>query len=228
MPAAWNGPVRIHFEVTGTGPALLLLPGLSNDIRDMRAAIEPLALNNTVIAVDNRGAGLSDKPDEPYAIELMADDALAVLDAAGVDRVNVLGYSMGGRIALQMAIEHPDRVDHLVLLATGARTISTLQRRLLFTISPYLPVGPKPRQPVYAFKHQRLATQAYDGRTRLGDVRSPTLILHGRGDRIAPPVLAEELHRGIEQSRLQWYDGGHLTPLMRPAHIAGIVQEFLV
>jgi len=76
----------------------------------------------------------------------MVADAISVLDAAGFGRASVLGYSMGGRIALHIALNHPERVDQLVLIATSARTIPTWSRNVLFAISPYVPIGPKPRQ----------------------------------------------------------------------------------
>lgn len=228
MPEAYSGHTRIHFDVSGAGAPLLMLPGLGVDIRDVRALAGTLSEFLTVIAVDNRGAGLSDKPDEPYTIELMAADAVAVLDAAGIDQASVLGYSMGGRIALHLVLTNPERVDRLVLLATGARTVPTWSRRALFVISPFLPVGPKPRQPVYAFKRQRVASQTYDARARLRDIRVPTLVLHGRADRVAPRRLAEELHDGIPASRLQWYDGGHMRPMIRPKQIVEAVRAFLI
>ena len=227
MSDAYNGDVKIHFEVSGAGAALLLLPGLGVDVRDMRLLVKQFAENRTVVAVDNRGAGLSDKPNKPYTIELMAADAVAVLDAAGIQRTSVLGFSMGGRIALHLALTYPQRVDKLVLIATGARTIPTWSRNMLFAISPHLPFGPKPRQPVFAFKRQRAASQGYDARGRLKEVRAPTLILHGRTDRISPPKLAEELHAGIPASRLQWYDGGHISPILKPTPITDAARAFL-
>jgi pimeloyl-ACP methyl ester carboxylesterase len=227
VPDTYNDNVKIHYEISGTGPALLLLPGLGVAVRDTRALITHLAEDRMVVAVDNRGAGLSDKPKQPYTIELMAADANAVLDAAEIQTASVLGYSMGGRIALHFALTHPERVDRLVLLATGARTVPTRSRNLLFAISPHIPLGPKPRQPVSAFKRQRAASEGYDARSRLNELKAPTLIVHGRNDRIAPPRLAEELHQGISNSRLEWYPGGHISPILKPEHIAHAIRAFL-
>jgi 3-oxoadipate enol-lactonase len=227
VPDAYNGDVRIHFDVVGEGAALLLLPGLGVDVRDVQMLVTALATSQSVVSVDNRGAGRSDTPDEPYSITVMAADAVAVLDAAGIQRASVLGYSMGGRIALELALSAPERVERLVLLATGARAVRTWRRKLLFAITPVLPVGPKPRQPAFAFRRQRAASESYDARERLAAVRAPTLILHGRADRIAPPMLAEELHEGIRTSRLEWYEGGHISPMTRPAAIAESVRTFL-
>lgn len=227
MPEVFNGPTRLHYEVSGAGRPLLVITGLGSDLRDLRRMIQLLAEDYLVIAMDNRGAGRSDKPDEPYSMELMATDALAVLDDAGVQVAHVLGYSMGGRIALELALQHPERVDRLILLASGARVIRSWTRRIFFTIAPHLPVGPTPRQPVFAFKRQRTATQQYDGRSYLDRVQSPTLIVHGRGDRIAPPELAHELQAGIPNARLEWYAGGHIRPVLQPEIVVRPVREFL-
>lgn len=227
MPAAYNGETKIHYEVSGAGPAVLFIPGLGIGIHEMRSLIGPLAQQATVIAVDNRGVGFSDKPDERYSIELMAADAVAVLDAAGIERASVVGYSMGGRIALHLALTHPQRVQRLVLLATGSRITSTRHRRILFAIAPHVPVGPKPRQPAFAFRRQRSASENYDARGRLGEIHAPTLILHGGSDRIAVPALAEELSAGIPSSQLEWYDGGHLSPIVKPTPIAEAIRTFL-
>jgi pimeloyl-ACP methyl ester carboxylesterase len=222
MPYAAHGSTRIHYEIAGAGPSLLLIPGLGASIRDMRALVRGLAAHATVVTLDNRGVGESDKPDEPYPMETLAADAVAVLDDAGVERAVVLGYSLGGRIALQLTLDHPERVERLVLLATGARVIPTWQRNLLFALLPHLPIGPRPRQPIYAFKRQRVASESYDGRDRLGEIRVPTLVVHGRSDTTAPPELGVELQEGIPGSRLEWYDGGHIAPI---SHRSGAVVE---
>lgn len=213
MAYAENGATRLHYEVYGEGPPLLFLPGLGVGVREMRPLTDALSRHARVISVDNRGAGLSDMPKAPYSIGQMAADAAAILDDAGLASAHVLGFSMGGRIALELALSAPERVESLVLLATGARTIPGIKRNLFFLIAPYLPIGPKPRQPAYAFRNQRAASEGYDARARLAGITTRTLVLHGRGDEIAPPLLAEELHAGIPGSRLRWYDGGHHAPM---------------
>lgn len=228
MPEVFNGPTRIHYEIAGAGRPLLLITGLGSDLRDLTQMIRMLADDFLVVAMDNRGAGLSDKPDEPYSMEVMATDAYAVLQDAGIESAAVLGYSMGGRIALELTLQHPERVGHLILLGSGAHVIRNWARKVFFTIAPHLPIGPTPRQPIYAFKRQKSATQAYDGRSYLSRIQTPTLVLHGRGDRIAPSVLAEELHAGIAGSRLEWYDGGHIAPVLRPRIVVDAVRRFLL
>jgi 3-oxoadipate enol-lactonase len=132
MPTADANGIRIHYEVHGEGRPLLLILGLGADVSEYTALIDQLAARSRVIAFDNRGAGRTDKPDAPYSIELMAADALGVMDALGVTRADVLGISLGGRIALELALGHPERVERLILVSTSARVVPSLRRRRLY------------------------------------------------------------------------------------------------
>jgi pimeloyl-ACP methyl ester carboxylesterase len=115
---AANGPVRLAFEVDGQGPPLLLVHGLGYCRAGWGPAADMLAEHFRVIRFDNRGVGDSDKPRGPYTVGVLAHDALAVLDAAQVDRAHVVGVSLGGLVAQTLAAAEPDRVDHLVLVAS--------------------------------------------------------------------------------------------------------------
>lgn len=114
---------RIHYEVFGrtNGDPLLLIQGLGADSRGWIMQRRALAGHFRCIAVDNRGAGRSDKPAGPYDLEVMADDALAALSAAGFESAHVMGASMGGILAQIIAAKHPHRVRSLVLACTGCR-----------------------------------------------------------------------------------------------------------
>jgi 3-oxoadipate enol-lactonase len=124
MPTALAGDgAGIYYETWGRrdGEALLLIPGLTADLRIWACQRMVLGRRYRCIALDNRGSGRSDKPPGPYSLAQMADDALAVLDAEGVDRAHVLGYSMGSFPAADLAVIHPERVRSLVLAGTTAR-----------------------------------------------------------------------------------------------------------
>ena len=114
---------RIHYEVFGrrSAPAVLMIQGLGADKHgwDMQRFV--LARHYRVVAFDNRGAGRSDKPFGVYSIEQMADDAVAVMDDAGVDAAHVVGASMGGAISQLLAVRHPSRVLSLTLACTACR-----------------------------------------------------------------------------------------------------------
>ncbi len=108
----------LHAEVTGEGAPLLLIQGLGYATWGWERQTPALSRRLRVIAFDNRGAGRSDKPDEQYSIEVLADDALAVIEQLGSRPAHVLGFSMGGYVALTLAQRHPSAVTSLILVAT--------------------------------------------------------------------------------------------------------------
>ncbi len=115
--------IRLHYELLGRAqsPAVLMIQGLGADKHGWDMQRIPLALHYRVIAFDNRGAGRSDRPFDEYSLEQMADDAIAVLDAVGVDRAHIVGASMGGALAQIIGLRYPERVSSLTLACTACR-----------------------------------------------------------------------------------------------------------
>ena len=116
--AAERSGVRIAWERRGSGPALLLIHGLGYARWGWESVLDGLAEAHEVVLFDNRGVGGSDAPLGPYSAQMLAEDTVAVLDAAGLERAHVLGTSLGGMVALQVAVDRPERVDRLVLACT--------------------------------------------------------------------------------------------------------------
>ena len=114
---------RIHYEVTGKSGAtpVLMIQGLGASKNAWNLQRIAMATRFRIISFDNRGAGRSDKPTEPFTLEQMADDALAVLDAAGIETAHVVGASMGGVISQIVAVKFPHRVRSLTLVCTACR-----------------------------------------------------------------------------------------------------------
>jgi 3-oxoadipate enol-lactonase len=113
--------LEVHVEEAGSGPPLLLIMGLGASVETWVAQRDVFARHYRVITFDNRGAGRSGSPPPPWTVAAMAEDARAVLDALDVARADVLGVSMGGMIAQELALAHPERVGRLVVALSFAR-----------------------------------------------------------------------------------------------------------
>jgi 3-oxoadipate enol-lactonase len=114
---------RIHYQVTGRPGAapILFIQGLGADKNGWNLQRLATATRYRAVALDNRGAGRSDKPHGPYTLEQMADDAVSVLDHAGIDTAHVVGASMGGAISQIVAVKYPERTRSLTLACTAGR-----------------------------------------------------------------------------------------------------------
>lgn len=121
MPKVKVGDIEMYCIEVGTGEPLVLIMGFGGDHLAWGFQLPALAEHHRVIAFDNRGAGQTDQPDLPYTTRLMADDTVGLMDALGVDRAHVAGVSLGGMIAQELALAHPDRVRSLQLHCTAAR-----------------------------------------------------------------------------------------------------------
>ena len=210
--ASVNG-VQLGYRIIGSGPPLLLIMGYAGtmDVWDA-AMVGELAQQRAVILFDNRGMGHSTIDDTPLSMKLMASDAAALLDAIGIERADVMGWSMGSIIAQEMALAHPDRVGKVVLYATavdsapvkaaldGMGTLSHEEfvaqlfpeawKKLHPDIYSRLP-SPAIAPPLEVVQRQYEALTNWSGtRERLALMDKDTLVVVGQGDRITPPDQA--------------------------------------
>ena len=120
VPSLQTAGARLSYLRSGTGPAVLLIQGVGVVGEGWRPQIDELGARFDMLAFDNRGIGLSEARQAELTIEAMASDALAIMDAEKIDRFHVVGHSMGGLIAQEVALTAPQRTLSLALLCTFA------------------------------------------------------------------------------------------------------------
>ena len=122
MPFAKVNGLNLHYKIVGSGPRVLFIHGIGADMKQPVGILNsPVPRQFEVLAYDPRGLGESDDPQVPYSIADMADDAAGLATAVGWDRCHVLGISMGGMVAQELAIRHPALVDRLVIGVTTCK-----------------------------------------------------------------------------------------------------------
>ena len=118
MPRAKVQDIELYYEIHGEGYPIVLIRGLGSNADHWYRQVPVLSSTYKVITFDNRGIGRSDTPDGPYTIPMMADDVIGLMDAIGIPSAHILGISMGGMIAQEIALMYPQRVNGLVLACT--------------------------------------------------------------------------------------------------------------
>jgi pimeloyl-ACP methyl ester carboxylesterase len=232
---------------------VLLIQGLGYARWGWEPVLEPLARSFEVLSFDNRGIGESETPPGPYTAAELATDAVRVLDEAGVERAHVVGTSLGGMIAQELALTYPERVSRLVLACTTPggpsafpmpqRTVDLMLARASlreFTENALEP-GVRPdlvdrilvhrertAQPFEAWAAQAAAGAGFDASGRLGELAAPTLVQHGDGDVVVDPRNGALLVELIPDARLSLYEGcGHLFFWQEPERFVRELEEFL-
>jgi pimeloyl-ACP methyl ester carboxylesterase len=250
---------RTRYLAAGTGQPVILLHGVgyTSGGDSWFLNIEPLAARLRVIAPDFVGWGLGDRLDREYSFAYLTDFVREFQDALGIERSHIVGHSMGGWIASLLAYESPNRVDRLVLVASGGTSTRTLHSMTEF--SP--PTRAEIRQQLEARIHapvnlDELADRdmrktevpgaldsyrlilrhmndpvnraRYNTLRRLPHITAPTLLVWGRDDQVNALAMGEETHRLVPDSRLAVLDScGHSPPTERPEEFNRLILDFL-
>jgi pimeloyl-ACP methyl ester carboxylesterase len=205
--AAVNG-LNLYYEIHGDGPPLVLLHGGFGLTSMFGPLLPQLAEKRKVIVVDLQGHGRTADIDRPLRCELMADDIAALIQHLGFEKVDVMGYSFGGGVALRTAIQHPRVVNRLVVVAApfsrngfypevrqGMAQLSPASAEFLkqTPLYPaYAAVAPKPENfPVLVGKMGDLLRQDYDWSQEVAALKMPVMLVFGDHDSFPPAYIAE-------------------------------------
>ena len=248
-----NG-LKMYYEVYGSGTPLVLLHGAFMTIRTNYGMMIPeLSKTRQVIAVELQGHGHTADIDRPLSLEDMADDVSALLKYLKVESADILGYSLGGMVAWQMAIRHPESVKKLVIISAvykyegwspETRDVFPKITPELFNGSPmkieYDSVAPDPKHwTQFVNKMKQFITTPYDFTAdKIKNIKSPTLIITGDGDGVLPEHAVEmfRLRNGkymvdfgpIPDTQLAIFPGtSHISIMMQTKWLLSIVPAFL-
>jgi len=195
-----NG-LNMYYEIRGTGEPLILLHGGIGAIEMFGEVLPLLAEGRQVIAVDLQAHGRTADIDRPLRLELMADDIAALMKHLGLEKADVMGYSLGGHVALQTAIRHPEAVRKLVVVSTtfkrdgwyreilagmgqmGPEAAEPMKQTPMYQL--YASIAPKPEDwPVLLTKLGELLRQDYDWSKDVAAIKAPTMIVVGDADSV--------------------------------------------
>jgi pimeloyl-ACP methyl ester carboxylesterase len=240
MPLARLNGISINYKVEGQGEPLVMIMGFTANRSSWMPQIPFFKKYYRVITFDNRGVGKSDKPPGPYSTKMMADDTVRLMDLLGIEKTHIMGVSMGGMIAQELAINYPQRVLKLVLASTYARqdeiSGDTPEQAKLSQLTPEqiasAMIGLAFNKPFYRFTFgllariqtklmgasgrvgiaaQSEACLKHDTLERLPLITAPTLVIVGTKDRIINPVSSEVIASKIPNARLVRVEGGSHT-----------------
>ena len=254
------GDHQLDYERSGAGPPLLLIMGMSGTALHWgEPFLSQLRGDFELIVYDHRGVGSSSRLDGPVTIAQMADDAAGLLTALEIESAHVLGISMGGMVAQELALAHPEMVRTLTLGCTycGGEGSSLTEPEVLQGLAEAMLSGDRVRAVRAAFEanvspagaegeelFERLlavteeravavevvmahmqACAAHDTSSRLGELTTPTLVVHGTEDRMLPVANGRLIASHIAGSRLEILDGvGHLFFWEQPERAADLLR----
>jgi pimeloyl-ACP methyl ester carboxylesterase len=239
--ASVNG-LRVYHEIQGTGRPLVLIHGGVCTIETCMEKIRtPLAKTWKTVAVELQGHGRTADIDRPLTYEQMAEDTAALLRQLKIKNADFFGYSVGGGVALQIALRHPELVRKVVIFGTAYSSDGLIPGLMenFKTMKPedipaqfrdaYAKVAPHPEQwPTLVGKVMRLGLDFKGWRPEeMRSIQAPTMVMIGDAD-IVRPEHAVEMFRLLPHGQLAVLPAStHFAPMERPAWIASMTRAFL-
>jgi 3-oxoadipate enol-lactonase len=243
-------------EGLSDGPPLVCVNSLGTDLRMWNGLVPYFAGQYQIIRYDKRGHGLSDAPPGPYTLGDHTADLVQLLDHLGLDTVVLMGDSVGGMIALDFALRHPERVQALIACDTAAKIgtveywnerITAVRRQGIGPLAEtilsrwFSPAFASQQSAAYRGYYNMLTRTPQEGyaatceairdadlRNEVGQIMMPVLVLCGAEDGATPPELVRGLAEALPNGRFALIaHAGHLPSIEQPATMAAIIDEFL-
>ncbi|MEC5408418.1 3-oxoadipate enol-lactonase [Paraburkholderia sp. MPAMCS5] len=241
----------------GGGPWLTFVHQLGGDLSVWDQLAGYFRDDYTVLRYDVRGHGETAVSNAPFAIADLAGDLAALLDALGAPNTHLVGMSMGGMIAQQFALDHPSRVNRLVIAdstaasppearATWDQRAASVRRDGTASLAPatlerwlteaFRTAHPEAVEPIREALTRTLpegyamaceALRDFDVRGKLGNIRCPALVVAGRHDTGTPPAASQLIADAIEGAHFELLDAAHLAPVEQSQRFAALLETFL-
>lgn len=257
MPTLQSNGIRLYYEVKGAGQPLVLIHGLGSSTRDWEPQVQEFSKDYQVVTFDLRGHGRSDKPAGPYTIPLFAADTAGLLKALGIASAHVVGISLGGSVAFQLAVDSPALVKTLTIVNSAPgpfmaeeqfkqeieRRVGIVKQMGMQAMGQALAPGLFPKPEHASLREDFVAhwaendSRAYVDATlsllgwsvidRLGSIQSPTLVIAADQD-YSPVAVKEAYVKQMPNAALVVIsDSHHATPLEQPAKFNATLRQFL-
>ena len=257
MPKIQSNGINLYYEIHGEGQPLLFIHGLGSSVRDWEFQVTEFSKSYKVITFDLRGHGQSDKPAGPYSMAMFAADVTGLLRGLGIDRAHVVGLSLGGGVAFQLAVDSPSMLKSLTIVnSTPELLVHSFKDQLMVwqriaivkllgmkkmgeVLSKRLFIKPEQediRQTFVtrwaendqrAYLHAMRALVGWSVSARIGSISCPTLIIAADQD-YSPISDKEEYTARIPGAQLVIIpDSRHATPVEHPEEFNLVLKKFL-
>jgi pimeloyl-ACP methyl ester carboxylesterase len=255
MPIANIENLNIYYEIIGQGQPLVMIRGVGSNVDHWYEQVPVLSKNYQLLVFDNRGIARSSDPGGSFSTKDMAADTIALMEAVGIKKAHVLGYSMGGMIAQELALAYPEKINGLILVATDcgislrikarpeysrlfsemillgtneAKTAAAAYESRSDIIQRYAEVSLRFPAPQKSLERQWEAITRHDACGRLQNITAPTLVITGSEDVLIPPENSRVLAERIPDARVRSIDGGgHLFVVEQAQQFNEAVFGFL-
>jgi pimeloyl-ACP methyl ester carboxylesterase len=246
------GSISHAYVQSGKGEPLVLLHGGESSLSQYDLFRPLLGPGIKAIAYDQRGVGASEDGSDPYTIATLAQDCAGLIEALGYDRAHLMGASLGGAIAMHVALDHPERVASLTLIsapsslsdnASAAQKVIAMSppERARFMLDAVISPDGQRRDPGLVEQvrsvlqrsamssARQAAIRTLDCTDRLAEITAPTLVINGTDDPLVPVATAELLAERIPAAALELIEGGrHGLTLEQRDVTAGLVRRFVL